>query len=123
MSPFFVKVVFFNDFGSTFEASLNAYGSLCVPFVHTSFSSFFHRFPGPPGCRLLRGRRERRHPLKSGRGFPQETLQAVREAPRMVLKNNDNDKVLLILFKGVPPLPPTSQLPAAGGAPKSMKKL
>jgi len=40
---------------------------------------------------------------KSGRGFPQETLQAVRVGPRMVLKNNDNDKVLLILFKGVPP--------------------
>ena len=59
---------------------------------------------------------------KSGRGFPPETLRAVRVGPRMVLKNNDNDKVLLILFKGVPPQPPTSQQPAAGGARKSMKK-
>ena len=49
MSPFFVQVVFFNDFGSTFEASLNAYGSLCVPFVHASFLSFFIDFWSPPG--------------------------------------------------------------------------
>ena len=48
MSPFFVQAVFFNTFGSTFEASLNAYGSLCVPFVHARFSLFFHRFLSPP---------------------------------------------------------------------------
>ena len=82
----FLEFVNFNDFGSTFESNLNAYGSLCVPFVHASFSSFFHRFPGSPGCQLLRVRRQRRHPLKSGRGFPQETLQAVRVGPRMVFK-------------------------------------
>ena len=86
MSPFFVQVVFFNDFGSTFEASLNAYGSLCVPFVHASFSSFFDRFLGPPGSLRSTGRRQRRHPLKSGRGFPQETLMAVRVDPRMVFE-------------------------------------
>ena len=55
MSPFFVQVVFFNDFGSTFEATLNAYGLLCVPFVHASFLKIFDRFMGPPPGVLFHG--------------------------------------------------------------------
>ena len=56
MSPFFVQVVFFNDFGSISEASLSAYESLSVPFVHASFPSFFHRILGPPGASQFVGR-------------------------------------------------------------------
>ena len=103
MSSFFVQVVFFNDFGSTFEASLNAYGLLCVPFVHASLSSFFHRFPSPPGCRLMRGRRQRRHPLKFGAPLA-EGLQAVMGSqPRKSFKKASGG---LTLFRR--PLPATS---------------
>ena len=72
--------------------------------------------------RLLRGRRQRRQPSNPAAGFHKKPLGLFVKPLVWFLKNNDKGKVLLILFKGVPALPPTSQQPAAGGARKSMKK-
>ena len=72
--------------------------------------------------RLLRGRRQRRQPINPAAGFHKKPLGLFVKLLVWFLENNDKGKVLLILFKGVPHQPPTSQQPAAGGARKSMKK-
>ena len=60
-------------------------------------------------------------PLNPAAGFHKKPFRLFVKLLVWFLKNNDNDKVLLILFKGVPPLPPTSSSEQPGWAQKWIK--